>query len=154
MSKLTLRERLWRKTEADPKTGCWVWKGYVEASGYGRIWFGSTWLAHRASWVDEFGPIPNGLHVCHRCDNPPCWNPDHLFLGTNADNVADRHAKGRSRGGYHRGETHPCAKLTADDVRAIRAARGAEQGRITARRYGVSPSRISMIQTRKVWDHV
>jgi hypothetical protein len=154
MTNITPLARLLRKTRPEPATGCIVWTGYVCRSGYGKIWYtGKNPLAHRVAWELAHGPIPAGLHVCHRCDNRPCVNVDHLFLGTNADNMADRNAKGRARGGSMRGEAHPFAKLTNADVAAIRAARGVEKGRETASRFGVSPSRVSMIQTGKVWVH-
>lgn len=99
------------------------------------------------------GPIPDGLHVLHHCDNPPCVNPAHLFLGTNADNVADKTAKGRGRGG--RGEAHRNAKLTADQVREIRelAASGLTQREIAAR-YGVRHTAIGKILRGERWGHL
>ena len=82
--------------------GCWVWGGYRNRGGYGFTRVGGRGapgkLAHRLSWELHRGPIPNGLHVLHRCDNPSCVRPDHLFLGTNQENIADRIAKGRPGG--------------------------------------------------------
>jgi hypothetical protein len=93
------------------KNGCWVWQGTVNR-GYGRVGLPvrkprKAWRvqpprlysAHRLSWEVHHGPIPPGMLVCHRCDNPSCWNPDHLFLGTNADNNRDGRSKGRGGGG-------------------------------------------------------
>lgn len=80
--------------------GCWEWGGYKNATNYGFTRVGGRGskgvLAHRLSWQLHFGEIPEGMHVCHKCDNPPCVRPDHLFLGTNLDNIKDRIKKGRS----------------------------------------------------------
>lgn len=93
------------------------------------------WRAHRAAWTLTNGPIPDGMIVCHHCDNPPCVRPDHLFLGFDLDNAADRVAKNRSsRMVTHWGETSPKAKLTAAQVEEIRARYAA--GRVTQRELG------------------
>jgi hypothetical protein len=99
-------------------------------------------MAHRIAWSRVFGPIPDGLVVCHRCDNPPCVRPDHLFLGTHQDNDADRDAKGRTANGERIG----AAKLTDEQVAEIRRLRdaGLSQTSIAAR-YGVSQSHVSRI---------
>jgi hypothetical protein len=101
--------------------GCWGWNGSKNSGGYAQINMGPPksrpTAASRVSWEHFRGPIPSGLHVLHKCDNPECANPDHLFLGTPKDNARDAVAKGR----YAKGERHGMAKLTADDVRAIRA---------------------------------
>jgi hypothetical protein len=79
-------------------TPCLVWHGPRQSGGYGHVWLpgGRQMRVHRAAWEARHGPIPEGLYVCHRCDNPPCWADGHLFLGTPADNMADKIAKGRA----------------------------------------------------------
>lgn len=96
-------DRFWARVD---KSGeCWVWTGAALPAGYGR-WKGAHRLvyAHRFSWELANGPIPDGMLVCHRCDNPPCVRPDHLFLGTPTDNIRDMNAKGRGRAGDRRRE--------------------------------------------------
>lgn len=137
--------------------GCWLWTASRDPLGYGffRMTPGETmWRAHRAAWTLLVGPIPAGLVVCHHCDNPPCVNPAHLFLGTDADNCADRVAKGRSsRRVSHRGETSPLAKLTEQDVREIREryARGGIYQRELGVEYGVSQTEVGRIVRGVRW---
>ena len=135
--------RFWSKvTRSD---GCWEWQAYRDARGYGKFGVGmGCYLAHRLSHFIATGTDPGRLHVCHRCDNPPCVNPDHLFLGTARDNSHDREAKGR--GNQPRGLANGRAKLSDDDVRGIR--RMIRQGfthRATADEFGVSESYVSNI---------
>jgi hypothetical protein len=104
---------------------CWPWRGARHEKGYGR--FGPR-RVHRSMYETFVGPIRDGLHVLHRCDNPPCCNPAHLFLGTNADNVADRVAKGRTRTGT------TLRKLTREQVQTLRGM--AATGRFTQREIG------------------
>lgn len=93
---MTLPERFWSKVEK--AEGCWLWTAYRDDDGYGSIRVGrKAELAHRVAWWLTNGPIPPGLHVLHRCDRPECVNPDHLFLGTQLDNVVDMYRKGRAR---------------------------------------------------------
>lgn len=152
-------ERFWAKVD---KTGeCWVWTASKRTNGYGQI--GSTggrWRplqAHRVSWVLHFGPIPDGLWVLHRCDNRPCVRPDHLFLGTVTDNNRDMVAKGRAiKPEQHaRGERASTAKLTADQVRELRAAHAAgESAKSLAARFGISTVMVGRIRNRRDRRHV
>lgn len=90
-------DRFWGKTEEMPN-GCLRWTSVVDRSGYGRVYTRrtTTFAAHRLAWILTYGPIPQGMCVLHRCDNPPCINPAHLFLGTDKDNAMDRDGKGRN----------------------------------------------------------
>lgn len=95
---IPIEVRLWGRTVAADASACWEYRGDLNDSGYGVIrHLGKMRGAHRVAWALTHGTIQAGLHVCHRCDNPPCINPSHLFLGTIADNNRDRHAKGRTK---------------------------------------------------------
>lgn len=93
-------ERLWERVTKT--TGCWVWRGTTNNKGYGMLGIGRERqvLAHRVAWESANGHVPDGMFVCHKCDNPRCVRPDHLFLGTNSDNIQDSIAKGRFRRGF------------------------------------------------------
>lgn len=141
---------------------CHVWLGYrmPEPWSYGRLGFqGRYVLAHRLAFYLAHGrwPEPN---ACHHCDNPSCVNPAHLFEGSHQDNVDDRETKGRNKP-PPRGEKHHSARLTENDVRAIRAVDAADtSGRLygrrakLARRYGVAPETIASIVLRRIWKDV
>jgi len=134
---------------------CWTWTGRVNALGYGKVKAGKVEkLAHRVAYELACGPVPKGEGVLHRCDNPPCVNPAHLFHGTDADNAADKAAKGRCQ--PNAGERNGRARLVAEQVLDIRSAH--DSGRMTARdlaeRYGVSTGAIESITRRKNWRHL
>lgn len=136
-------ERLMSRTVVNEKTECWEWTGQRWGRGYGTLSvMGRHRSAHRFSYEIHNGPIADGMLVCHHCDNPVCVNPKHLFLGTHAENAADRNAKGRQA-------RH---KLTEADVIAIRAANGTQ--REVAAKFGVSKALISMIRAGKSWGWV
>lgn len=132
---------------------CWYWNGFIDDLGYGRTAIMGESKAHRASYRIFRGGIPVGLKVLHSCDTRCCVNPDHLRLGTQAENVADMMGRGRNRTVAKSGEDNPMAKATTEMVSAIRrdAANGERQVTI-ARRYGLSPMSISRIVRRKSWN--
>lgn len=140
---------------------CWLWTGGKDKKGYGKISIGPASnrkhpKAHRISYFLHHGSLPDDRFVCHSCDNPACVNPDHLFLGTNADNMADMAAKGRAYSwkGRRSGEDNPHAKVTADDVRALRAATGLEQIHSIAGRRGISIGHARAIASGRGWEGV
>jgi len=149
-------ERFWDKVEKTES--CWLWRGSKTNKGYGEMNTGGDHsrnqneFVHRLSWVLHFGPIPDGLNVLHHCDTPLCVRPDHLFLGTQADNMHDCKVKGRARGPSFKGEEHPMAKLTVQDVREIRGS--AQSCRVMAARFNVVYTHISSIRRRKTWRHI
>ena len=144
-----LAERFWPKVSGrDNPAACWPWTGTLHGKGYGSIKLGASdgaELAHRVAYRLANGPITDGLHVLHRCDNRLCCNPAHLFLGTNADNMRDRDAKGRgTKPPVHSGETHHKATVTDAQVAEIRAATGTLKD--IAARFGMSPSQIGALR--------
>jgi len=141
--------RFWAKVD---KSGeCWVWTAGTSSLGYGAFKLnGRTLAAHRFSYENAFGPIPDGLDVLHRCDNRPCVRPDHFFLGTDADNARDRVAKGRN--GTLRGERSPNAILTNESVALIKVGMAnGESMTSLARRFGVSISAVWCIKRGLTW---
>lgn len=144
--------RFWRFIEKTD--GCWLWTGNHDTAGYGRFWFDANTRvpAHRVSYEFHYGPIPEGLFVCHHCDNPPCVNPAHLFLGTAQDNVSDMCAKGRNV--PLAGSSSGRAKLTEQDVIEIRAlfADGVSAQNI-ADKFHISADYVPRL-ARAGWQHI
>lgn len=132
-----------------PPARCWEWTGRRDKDGYGRM---SGQLAHRISWMLTHGPIPSGQCVCHACDNPPCVNPSHLFLGTQLENIEDMVLKGRKANGSRK----PNAKLNCSAVRSIREQyrSGSTTFRELARQFGVAPSLIWRVVKGVSWTSV
>ena len=132
------------------ENGCWEWVGYFGAGGYGAMSRGGkNCSAHRISYEAYKGPIPKGMVVRHSCDNPACINPDHLSIGTQKDNMADRDARGRRD---VKGEQIGTAKLTETEVLEIKAS--SESLVTLAARYGVDRSNIWQIRSGKSWKHL
>lgn len=144
--------RFWEKVQKTES--CWLWTASTAIKGHGHLRIdGALVGAHRFSWELHHGPIPDGLFVCHTCDNPPCVNPAHLFLGTSADNATDMVAKGRGKSA--RGAEHYHTTFTEETVRLIRArAAAGETNRALAAEFGVSRHGIYAIVHRKSWKHV
>jgi endogenous inhibitor of DNA gyrase (YacG/DUF329 family) len=137
--------RFWAKV--DKSDECWIWTGSRDKDGYGRIQLGVALgcPSHRLAWEFENGPVPEGMLVCHKCDNPPCVRLDHLFLGTAFDNTADMISKGRRRGNR---------SLTDDQIREVRVLHATMTNRAIARRFGVSNGTIDHIFQGRSWTHI
>lgn len=147
-----LREKLRSKIKIDANSECWNWAESKYKDGYGSVRVkGKKLRAHRVSYQLYCGAIPDGMRVCHGCDNPACINPKHLFLGTQAENIDDMVAKGRQA----RGARVCGAKLIEADILVIRAAEGGRGlNSELARRFGVSGQQIADIRAGKYWAHV
>lgn len=151
--------RFWSKVH---RTGnpdeCWEWTACRHVRGYGQVaWLGVCGKTHRIAYELTFGPIPEGKCILHRCDNPACCNPRHLFAGTQLDNIRDRHSKGRtSHASRNIGERSGRSKLTESQVVEIlrRHATLGETERSLAVEYGVTVSAIHLVVTRQNWRHV
>lgn len=141
------------RSTINPETGCMIWNGNKSADGYGEYYFcGKTLRVHREAYRFVNGDFDDRLIVCHRCDNPSCANPDHLFLGTNRDNTNDMLAKGRSA----KGERHGNSRLTSESVLAIRKMRE-EEGksfRDIGVAFGICKEAARQVCARKRWGHV
>lgn len=157
-----LADRFWAKVEKIPFDTCWYWTGARrQRAGYGSFMvdaLGRTVTAHRQAWEMSFGPIPEGLFVCHHCDNTLCVRPDHLFLGTNQDNLRDAASKGRTRVQRMTDEERSRMgnrRLNPELVTQIRqrAARGEFLIDI-ARSFGVSRGVIGDVVHRRRWASV
>lgn len=144
-----LRERFDQGYEMIPEAGCWIWVGYTDREGYGRIGIGKkTWKAHRVAWELYKGVVPTGLSVCHHCDVPACVNPSHLFVGTTKDNIQDCIAKGRHVRLF--GERHTQAKLTSTQAVEIYSRRS-EQASKLAEEYKIYVGGIRKIWRGEIW---
>jgi hypothetical protein len=140
-------EQLFDRTIPEPNSGCWLWANFCDEAGYGRLARGA---AHRVSYELHKGPIPVGGCILHSCDQPSCVNPDHLRVGTRADNVGDMVKRHRSAGPV--GEEQWAAQLSEPQVLAIRAdTRGAG---VLAKEYGISRQHVWKIRTKQYWKHL
>jgi hypothetical protein len=158
----TAATRFWERLQPGDPGDCWEWPGSRSPAGYGYVTIERKGhRAHRLAYRLAKGAIPAGLFVCHRCDNPPCCNPAHLFLGTHTDNVRDCRDKGRlkpppwkNRKHTARGERQGSARLTEQAVRDIKRLLPHEGDTAIARRYGVSRRSIRFIRTGETWAWV
>lgn len=160
----SVQRRFWEKVHKRGPDECWEWKTRSGRRDYGCFSInGKPQRAHRVSWIMHFGEIPEGLFVCHSCDNPPCINPRHLWLGTAQDNVVDMVRKGR---GYSpisqgvkirkaKGEAHGSAKLNNEKVLEIRRRLNAgERDERLGLEFGVGRTAIRYIRTGRRWNHI
>lgn len=137
----------------EPNSGCWLWVGSLMNMGYGTMSIdGKNKLAHRISYQIARGSIPDGAYICHRCDNTFCVNPEHLFAGTQTDNMRDCAKKGRNVTPTHQGEDHSQSKLTNSDVLAIRSDK--RRASAIAATFNVSRVNVWLIKTRRAWGHL
>jgi hypothetical protein len=148
-----LAQKLWGKVLKTPK--CWVFTGRRNTHGYGRLVIsagrrGPEIYTHRLSWELHFGPIPDDKHVLHRCDNPPCVRPEHLYLGTDEDNRRDAVERGRIAHGVR----HWHARLNLEAVLAIRKAAGSMTYAQIAPQWGIRVATVGKIVRRELWRHV
>jgi len=155
---MPVEERFWSKVGVRGPDECWLWRGAKTSAGYGLIGAGrrsdGSILAHRLAWELENGLVPEGLCVCHHCDNRLCVNPKHLFTGTIGDNLEDARSKGRmSPPPHYRGEKNGNSKLTQEEVAEIRLllADGMLQ-RVISEQFNVSAGTVSDINRRKTWS--
>jgi hypothetical protein len=142
-------ERFWSKVKKTKN--CWVWTDSIAARGYGRLIFDNKpFPAHRLSWELHYGKIPGRLCVLHKCDNRRCVRPDHLFLGTRADNVYDMVKKGRGK--PCRGETNGRSKLTDNQIREIRSSVLSDYELSISNK--ISKCEINKIRNKQAWVHI
>ena len=155
---MTSNTLFWEKVDKRGTGECWNWTPTCRPDGYGQFKFnGKPRLAHRVSWEIHNGKIPHnnshhGMCVCHKCDNPKCVNPDHLFLGTQADNVADMISKGRQVDVH--GESAGRSKLTDEKVRKIRSMYPLKTIAELARFFGRGETTIAKVVRRQTWRHI
>jgi hypothetical protein len=152
-----LEERFMARVSPEPNTGCWLWTGGVQRRGYGAVAVshGDVRPAHRVAYLLFRGPIAAGMDVCHSCDNPPCVNPAHLWIGTRSENIRDMDRKGRRPPVLSAGVRNGRALIDETCAREIIAALAAgEPPLVVARRLGVSPHITRGISRGRAWRHL
>lgn len=153
--KKTSEQKFWEKVDKKEEDECWEWKACKDTCGYGIIWYNKkNTKTHRFSWILHYGKIPKGTEVCHHCDNPPCVNPKHLWMGTHRSNMLDMRAK--NRGSITKGEKNGSHKLTENDVINIRNKYKMKKYTITklSKQYEMCWNTIYYIVNRKLWKHI
>lgn len=160
----TMCDNFWSNTKKNENTGCIEWIRGLNDRGYGmlRVSTGKSMKAHRFAWELVNGKIPDGKMVLHKCDNPPCCNPEHLFLGTQKDNLEDMTRKGRrwpgnpERFGPQDGENNNRSKLKKENVLEIKhlLREGKKSHGEIAKKFNVSRVTITLINTKKLWKDV
>lgn len=147
-------ESFWSRVDKRADDTCWPWSGQINESGYGvcNLVGHATTLAHRIAFTFSSGRDPGDLNVCHSCDNPPCCNPNHLWLGTRAENIADMDRKGRRRAAIRRGVKSSACRL--GEAQVMELLTSPETNRQAAARLGVTPSAIFNIRTGRTWSHL
>lgn len=147
-------ELFWKKVDILGPDDCWTWRGYVNNMGYGQycVFGDKPKGSHRLAYALTNGPVPAGANVCHRCDTPLCVNPNHLFLGTQKDNIHDMGEKGRQATGERNGNS----KMTADRIRTLREdySKGVTDFNALGKRHGCSDVWAAKVVRRKVWNGV
>ena len=148
-----IQQRFWSKVDISDPDDCWAWTASTTSDGYGCIRINCRLHnSHRVAWELENGPIPNGIHILHHCDNPACCNPSHLLLGTHSDNMKDMANKGRAG---NRGSRNKIARLTEQDILTIREmVNGGTKQKDIAKEYSVHVMTISDIIRGATWTHV
>ena len=147
--RISLSEKIEKHTIRIPESGCWVWMSTIHENGYGRVCAGKKpFYAHRVSYEQKYGPIPSGMMALHHCDVRCCVNPDHIFVGTQQNNMTDKVRKNRQA----KGISHGNAKLTEDQVREIKSS--SETSIKLAAKFDYSASMIRAIKNGNLWKHL
>ena len=146
---MSVRERLDLCRKINPITGCWEWTKFRDTNGYGHIWNGTRHaLVHVTAWIIYVGPVPEGKNILHKCDNPPCFNPDHIYPGTQKDNVRDMIERRRGLVGEHNGSSI----LTEQQVLNIREAAKTKTGYRIAKESGINCNTVYDILRGDTWS--
>jgi hypothetical protein len=158
-SKLNYKEKFWTYVDKKSNNKCWEWKKSLTKTGYGKYWYNNKChLSHRLAYIFAFGNIPQNKFVCHKCDNPKCCNPNHLFLGTPKQNTDDMIRKQRQQN-YSNvlyGENHPRAKLNNNDIKEIRFLHKNKLMKVKeiAKKFNISIPTLECIIYNKTWKHI